>query len=109
LSSDSASGLVLRIPTDGSAATTLATTSFSLYSLTLDSGNAYWITAIEVADAATQVIGQAVMRVATDGSGAPVAIYDGTSGPWGTPTAVAFDANYAYVTTASGNLVRVAK
>jgi hypothetical protein len=102
-------GSVLRIPTDGSAATKLATTGFSLYSLTLDSGNAYWITAIEVSGATTQTIGQAVMRVATDGSGSPVTIYDGTSSPWGTPTAVAFDATYAYVTTASGNLVRVNK
>jgi hypothetical protein len=105
-------GALQRIPTDGAAAVELATTSYALFGLTIDSGNAYWITATRpTVDSGVgyQTLGGSVMRVATNGGGSPVTIYDGTSSPWGTPTGVALDATYAYITTAQGNLVRLLK
>ena len=102
---------VLLVPPNGSSGTILASIpSSTLNALYVDSGNVYWITANRTPiDGGVQITGTTVMRVATSGAGTPGMIYDASSSALGAPTTLAFDATYAYLTTALGNLVRVPK
>ncbi|HEY8039016.1 MAG TPA: hypothetical protein VIF15_04450 [Polyangiaceae bacterium] len=102
---------VARVPTDGTAATNLATVSgFTFNELRIDSGKAYWVTAKrQTADGGgIQLNGVAVERAPTSGGGTTI-IYASSVGTAGAPTNVALDSTFAYVTTESGYLVQVAK